>query len=304
VVLALFLCADCAHAPTAAPRDPDYTACAGGQLDACRRHAEGLGEADAAGALVVLQYACLLGHAPSCDDLSKVYGSAGADVAPSRQLAQLRDACDGGGAHACVLLAERVGKRFAEPLLKKACDAGDALGCHRLAATMRARFQLTGNLKRSVELEEKACELGNGAACAQAGRAYLFGAGVARDEARGNELLDDSCNAKHTGGCTLAAKIYQEGIGVKQDLRRAGRYYDYAAKKTAKQPPKKAAYVVFVGACSRHDLLGCFDAGWFRAEGVEVERNVTISREFFQRACKGGIEAACGRWKTIEPGAP
>lgn len=286
---------------------PLHSSCAAGDLQACHEQAQALEAGtveDQRAALVAYQYGCLLEHAPSCSGLARMYGQTDRGTSNARVRRALESACSGGEMEACVELGDSASRRRAMELYERACDGGHGLGCHKLARHLRRGWMLEQNIAQAVGLDEKACELGSVKGCVAAGQAYLFGSGVTQDSERAFQLLDPTCTEEVTEGCVILAKMYEEGIGVTADRARATRYYDMSATQATDRVADSpaSAYIVFVDACNRQNFIGCFNAGWFRAEGVEIERNITTSRELFQRACDAGVENACEQWKTIRPG--
>lgn len=286
--------------------NPLVDVCSTGDLDQCYETAAQMekgGPEERRSALTAFQYGCLLEHADSCSGLARMYGHQNAEVSDRRVLDALESACQGGNADSCVQLGRRMEAEKAQDLFKTACDAGSGLGCHELADVYRAGWRFPGSLKKALELDEKACELGSTAGCVAAGQAYLFGSGVDPDESRGFEYLNPTCTDASGGGCIMLAKMYEDGIGVAPSAEKAANYHALAEKHAeaivADSP--SSAFLVFVDACSQGNELGCFDAAWFLAEGVEVQRNISTSRELFEQACSGGLQAACDRWKKIEP---
>ncbi len=295
----------CSSAPVAERHGPVHDACARGDQQACHDFAEqneqGTAE-ESRRALVAYQYGCLLQHQPSCAGLARMYGEEHAG-AEDRMVDAMRSACEAGESEGCVQLAQHSNRVAARRLLEKACDADYGPGCHELAELIRRGWMVEANMVEAVKLDEKACELGEPDGCVGAGKAYLFGSGAVQDTERGLELLGATCTDETAVGCRALAKIWEEGIGVEADIAKASEYYDRAEKHLAaqKKPTPATAYIVFVDACAHGDVLGCFNAGWFRAEGAEVPRNVTLSREFFQQACRAGLSTACERWEKVQP---
>jgi len=99
--------------------------------------------------------------------------------------------------------------------------------------------------------------------------------------------------------------MFEKGIGVTPNTETASKYYELAGPDTEIVADSPAsAYIVFVDACNRGNYLGCFDAAWFLDEGVSVDRNITTSRELFEKACEGGVTPACARIATPAGGEP
>jgi TPR repeat protein len=282
----------------------DYRDCLDGNVEACFQHAQkrevGTDE-ERRSALVAYQYACFLDHAPSCGRLAFFYGEV--DMQDRSTVEILRKACDGGDGRACTELAGRLPARRARKLYARACAADHAPGCEGEAVILRKQHRLAANLEEAQALSLQACDMGHAKACISAGQALVFGSGVATDRERGLELLERACTEEVGEGCMVLARIWQDGLGVPPDLARAEKYYAIAETHiddpVASDPA--SAFVVYVNACNFGDLLGCFNAAWFLAEGAQVRRNISTSRELFQRACEGRVALACERWKKIQP---
>lgn len=285
---------------------PLHEACAQGDLDRCHKQAVILEAGDAndrRGALTAFQYGCLLKHSPSCVGLARMYGEENTE---GNVLETLKQACDNGESEACVRLGDRAPRNRAIGFYEQACEADHGNGCHKLADAYRDGWVIEANMARALELDERACELGSMDGCVAAGQAYVFGSGVDKDAQRGMQFLSKTCNQETRNGCKVLGVMYEKGIGVTPDTVKASEYYELAGPESdlvADSP--QSAYIVFVDACNRGNFLGCFDAAWFLEEGVEVDRNITTSRELFEKACKGGVTPACqkgGSSRTPEQG--
>lgn len=273
---------------------PLHDACSDGNLDACYQQAvllEAGSDGERREALTAFQFGCLLQHAPSCAGLSRMFGDDEAAVTD-----EIRAACDAGETQACVRVGDRAPRAQAAEYYDRACAADNGAGCYKLAQELRRGWVLEENVTTALQLDERACGLGAAEGCLAAGQAYLFGSGVAKDQAKAFEYLDKTCNAQARTGCKVLGVMYEKGIGVVADPEKASEYYTLAGPETgvvADSPA--AAYIVFVDACNRGNYIGCFDAAWLLEEGVSVERNITASRELFEKACDGGIAPACAR---------
>jgi TPR repeat protein len=281
-----------------------YRDCTHGDADACFEHGQSreVGTAEQRrSALVAYQYACFLDHAPSCGRLAFFWGEA--DLTDRTTVDNLRTACDGGDGRSCTELADRLPDRMALGLYERACAAEHAAGCEGKAEILRKQFRLPDKLEAAHELSTRACDMGHPPACISAGQALLFGSGVAQDTERGLTLLERACSKEEGASCMVLARIWQDGLGVSPDANKADVYYALAETHVddpvASDPT--SAFVVYVNACNFGDLLGCFNAAWYLAEGAQVRRNISTSRELFERACNGGIARACERWKKIQP---
>lgn len=282
----------------------DYADCTDGDLDACYRHGQAreVGTSNSRrSALVTYQYACLLDHGPSCGRLAHFFGAE--NISPGRALENLRKGCDAGEVDACMELAERMPERAAIKLWRRTCEDGAPRACEEEATILRKRFRLGDNLVRAQELSTRACEEGHAPACISAGQALLFGSGVDQDTSAGLDLLERSCTENEGHGCVVLARVWQDGLGVDADQQKADRFYAMAEEHVSEPvaDDTNSAFLVYVNACNYGDLLGCFNAAWFLAEGAEVRRNISTSRELFERSCEGGVAHACERWDAIQP---
>lgn len=276
---------------------PLHEACSDGNLDACYQQAvllEAGSDAERREALTAFQYGCLLQHAPSCGGLSRMYGDDETAVT-----AEIEAACASGDAQACVRVGDRAPRAQAAQFYDRACAAQNGDGCHRLAQELRRGWVIEDNVTSALELDTRACEYGSVDACFAVGQAHLFGSGTAKNPDQAFEYFAKTCNDQERSGCKVLGVMFDNGIGVAQDGERASEYFALAGPElevVADSPA--AAYLVFVDACNRGNYLGCFDAAWFLEEGVSVERNITSSRELFEKACEGGVTPACARIAT------
>ncbi len=302
--LLVSLCACQKSKPDAYFNDPNHEDCVDGELGACTAFAQKNSDGTVANrraALIAYRYACHQGDADACTELAIALGDT---QAKQRQiLTALEKGCEGGNAEACVKFGDSLPPYQATDYYQRACDGSNGDGCWHVAMQVRDLWRIESKLQLAFDLESKGCEMGSANACAAAGQALLFGSGIEQDTARGLKLLTDTCTPKVGVGCLRLARMYETGIGVGQDLAKANEYYETASLHNAEPVANSAAtaYVVYVDGCNQGDALGCYNAGFALAEGIDVPRNITTSREFFQQACDEGLDTACDKWSSIKP---
>lgn len=307
LLFALLLTA-CAGTPSLREKfGDDYIACMNDDMDACYTFAKSqrTGSQDelSQAALTAWQFACLNGHQPSCAEIGTIYQTTGYDIDLELQNETLLAACDAGEAEACMSYGDSIPELRARPFYERACEGDVGRGCTSLASVIRRTAHFRGNLPAAAKLEIKGCELGDAKGCLNAGQAYLFGSGVEASRETADVYFAKACNESEGAGCKSIGKIHQDGLGVEADMNAANTYYNLAEqhKTISRKQTRRSAYLLFVNACSFGDPLGCFNAGFFNAQGVEVPRNISTSRELFQQACDDGVDAACKKWKDVEP---
>lgn len=276
-----------------------WTDCALASPDACMQWGDSQKQASVATSVVAYQYACHLGNAAGCLEVSKFFGRTRENKDDMQRA--LNEACEKGEKKACVQIAETWSRRRAIPVFEDACAVGIGEGCAAHARLLRNMWRLESQLAEAAALDERACEMGVALSCLRAGQAYLYGTGVAHSTPKAEAYFARSCNDEVGAGCEVLAQIYGVGLGVDADQARATRYYELVVKHS---PPeienhKRSSFVINVNSCSMGDGIGCYNAGHTLEEGIEVDRNLTTAREFFQLACKEGVRQGCERAENI-----
>ncbi len=301
MILLFVSCAGVSSKNIIANRGPNYFECIDGDVDACFKYAksqpQGRDRKTTRAAIVTYQYACFQEHPESCLEIGRIYGASTLVISNSRQGEIYRKACDHGELEACVLLADKLAFADAIVSYENVCKQNYGPACSRLAQIYRKNWRFSDGLQKALKFDKKACELGNDVGCISAGQAYFFGSGVEKDSEIARGYFERSCNEKSGAGCAALGKIYAKGIGVEKDPNKATVYANLAEKHrrvNVAQTPQ-SAYLIFVDACNYGDSLGCFNAGSFLSQGLEITRNAKTAREFFQRACRAGLSSACER---------
>lgn len=295
--LVVFLTA-CAGAE---PKPALWSECANANPAACMQWGDSQKKANTptSSSVVAYQYACHLGEAAGCLEVSKFFGRIRENQ--DEMSRALSEACDKGEKKACVQIAESWPRRRAIPVFEEACAAGVGEGCAAHARLLRNMWRLESQLAEATMLDVRACEMGVMQSCLRAGQAYLYGTGVVASVPTAELYFARSCNENVGDGCEVLAQIYGVGLGIAADPQRAKTYYEWGVKHT---PPEleeyqRSGFVINVSSCSVGDGIGCFNAGLTLVEGVEVDRNLTTAREFFQLACKSGVHSGCERAESI-----
>lgn len=266
---------------------PEEQACRRGEATACLTY--GLtaryGRAESRNlekAYASFATACEKGLAEGCVEqglaLSKAEGTE-RDV--KRAAALFDQACKTNVPRACRLLGEAVrdgrGVKFEEELARglfdKACAGGDHEACVDVG---RDLMKKKTDAARAVEMFRGACSQQVAKGCFELALAYRDGRGVAASVAKAGEALHKACDGSEAVACTELGKAYVTGAGVVQSREKAAQYFGQS--------------------CKGEDAEGCFllakelDAG---TNGGALAKSLGTSAELREKACKGGISAAC-----------
>lgn len=213
--------------------------------------------------------ACDRKHAPSCEGLQRMLGTAckGGEVAACLEVAELHlvgpeavrsedralmflsDACGAGSQDACDRMAGFYERR---------CEAGARDTCVELAHIYaRGLHNLPKNPNRALVLYQNACTNGSMSACSeQAELISRGGDGVTANPSRAAELWEHACVNEFTPACGKLAAVQRE-------------------------------------ACNKNDAQACFQLGQLVESGRGVMQNDQQSAMLYTKACKGGYNAAC-----------
>jgi hypothetical protein len=301
--LAVTVFVSCAG-PLSTGFDERHQACVRGDLDACEARGRERLANDRRGALTAFRFACLEGRSRACTDYAKTHaGSKESQGLTAESKTLLKNGCIAGDTEACYQFAERVGGARIEALYEAACAKGHQRACVRWARYLRSQSNDPMTNRRALRLDEAACGEGIIDGCLGAGHAYLFGAGVVRSAERGIQFLDATCTSETAVGCAVLIKMYEKGLGVPIDLKVAEQYRRIESLHAPSIVGAMTVdpYLVYLDACNHGDPLGCYASAFAIAEGIDRPRNISMARELFDRACGDGLQAACGRWTTIEP---
>jgi TPR repeat protein len=258
--------------------------CVAGHLDACvtaGRELEGRDGKSASYSAELYRYACEEGYAPACRGLGSLYyRGVGLERDEARGRVLYEEACDGGDAVGCTMLAKVLLKENedaprAGELLTQACHRGDVSACELYGRRMAADPE---QFAQSSHYLDRACEGGVGAAC----RSLVDLERTRRTLEPGREtaLLERACKAADGEACTLLGDALRRGEGsTGNDVQAAMRYRM---------------------ACEDGYAPGCMRLAELTISGEGVKRDPTRAAELFAKACGAGVTLACERVSSLK----
>lgn len=162
--------------------------------------------------------------------------------------------------------------------LAHGCELEFAPACNRLGSMLAVGNGAPPDEARAAALFAHACEAGDAPACANFATALREGAGVAPDPVRAAQLEDQACRADVLTACRRVAD---------RVLRGGGR-------------DRPAAADALERLCGADDLPACANLGLMLIRGDGIAADPTRAVVLYQRACKGGLDVACTRLKTLD----
>lgn len=158
----------------------------------------------------------------------------------------------------------------ATELFSRACLGGDATSCHDLALAYDKGIGVGRDVPRAAEFQGLSCQRGFMQACAAMGTRYLYGTGVARDEAIAVRYFQHACSGKNQLGCGLVGLLTMDGQGgLRRDPQGGRRMMEQACNS------------------------GSNDVCAILATALRVKGDEAGARQWFRRACEGGMTAHC-----------
>ncbi|MET0287262.1 MAG: tetratricopeptide repeat protein [Polyangiales bacterium] len=252
--------------------------CVEGHYDECvvaGRQLEGRGSIGAGYAAELYKYACDEGHAAACRGLGGLTERGlGVERDAARAHTLYEQACAGGDAPACTLLAERMitqrDNTRAMSLFAQACHRGDAHACGEYGEQLSLQPE---QLTKSNQYFERACSGGVGDAC----RTLLERERTAKpmSSLRTFDLLERGCRASDAESCVQLGDAFRGGSIVEQSSVRAATSYR--------------------SACESGNVTGCERLGDLTALGDGVKQDLSRATELYALACDAGLQHACER---------
>jgi TPR repeat protein len=222
---------------------------------------------------------CNKGHAGSCRELAELLARG---VAPANAALPAHQACAGGEARGCTVLAQlrRSGtgvskdEAAASELFEMACAGGDGAGCTALGQSVAS-----ADAARALSLFEKGCAGGDVAGCAAAGAQHLgSGApGAKRDAIRARDALARACDGGDGPSCASLGALYDAG-----------------EPQLPKQPI--LAEMMLRRGCRRGSAQAC--AGLGMALASKQGGDPREAKQHLERACLGNEAVACAALKV------
>ena len=228
-----------------------------------------------------------------------------------------REACGGGDAMACSVLAlmfetgEGMPRDLARAseLYGQACDLGDMEGCTILGSMYGSGQGVERDLARAVSLHERACDGEEFMGCENLGLLYEAGAGVLVDYPRAADLYQTACDGGLGSACNSLGMMLQNGLGQPANPEGALQYFaqacdggvtsgcvnlgvGYERGEGIGQDPG-VALMLYELSCDAGDLLGCVNLGSLHRTGTGVPQDQRVAVGFYRRACDGGQSLGC-----------
>lgn len=157
---------------------------------------------------------------------------------------------------------------------ERACKAGQGLSCVGLGVALMEGDVIARDVARAADLFEDACVQGYGVGCAHFGLANFQGVGRPQNDTAAIRTFKKACDLGEMAGCRYLGVLY---LGSPNVEATAG-----------------YAEVSLNRACLGRDGWSCWRLGKMYAEGEHVAPDGNKAGELYQRACKLGIEFACG----------
>lgn len=271
-----FLCSRARDAP-----------CAGSPAQECTENAlSAWSEAEDEGSLAcvarMLAEACSLDDPRGCAFAGRLWlDGRGVSRDVHRGLDMLLQACDGGVAMACAVMARWLAVESnvrdmedAQPLLvrveaERACLGGQADVCFQVGvffyygreAFLRDRAKASRSFARG-------CDLGDARACNNVGDGLAYGDGVNRDVESAAAAYSKACRLGEPLGCANLGYMAEHGEGVPRDVARARTLYRQA--------------------CRAGDVYGCLHVDMLAAEDAGAPREPLRALAHWRLACEAG----------------
>ncbi|MDH3207057.1 MAG: carboxypeptidase regulatory-like domain-containing protein, partial [Gemmatimonadota bacterium] len=228
-----------------------------------------------------------------------------------------REACGGGDATACSVLALmfETGQGMprdlarASALYGQACDLGDMEGCTILASMYGSGQGVERDMARAVSLHERACDGEEFTGCENLGLLYETGAGVLVDYPHSADLYGTACDGGLASACNRLGMMLQNGLGQPSNPEGALEYFaqacdggetsgcvnlgvGYERGDGIEQDPSMAL-MLYEYSCDVGDLLGCVNLGSLHRTGTGVPQDQRRAASLYRRACDGGQPLGC-----------
>ncbi len=160
---------------------------------------------------------------------------------------------------------------------KKACNEGkDPWSCESLAQMYSDKDE------NSIQAYIQSCNFGAGRSCMRVARFFETGT---------YSLLESDKKSNNSINIEKAKLFYQKGCDNGMSCKDVARLY----LKDNNQVSKEKALKALTKACYRGDKRACFKVGKIYEKGNSVIKNITRSKEFYQKSCSGYTQEACDK---------
>jgi TPR repeat protein len=235
-----------------------------------------------------LSEACSLDDTRACAFAGRLWlDGRGVSRDVRRGLDMLQEACDGGVALACVVMARwlAVGDsdhdvENAQPLLarveaERTCLSGQGDACFQVGVLFYyGRDAFPRDRAKASRSFTRGCDLGDARACNNLGDALAYGDGVVRNVESAAAAFLKACRFGEALGCANLGYMAEHGEGVARDAPRARTLYRQA--------------------CAAGDIYGCLHMELLVAQDAGAPRDPVSALDHWSRACEHGRNArAC-----------
>jgi TPR repeat protein len=227
-------------------------------------------------ALRVLDAACLLDDAASCNIAGVIYGEGrGVPKDLERAVSLLDRACRLQNGFGCANLTfyQKLAAADELKLFQKSCDLGTPFGCAWLGARMLE--QDNADKRLAMSKLQLGCDGYVGFACARIGSHYWNGMGLPKDEEKAADFFERACLLRNGVGCVELASALQLGKGRQRD--------------------EVLALTMLKDGCKLDKADGCFALGTAYLRGVGTPKDVNLAKQHLGTACDANHAEAC-RW--------
>jgi TPR repeat protein len=255
--------------------------CDEGKQDQCmmlgRSYQMGEPKGDRDKAILTFKKSCKAGHGPACEALAYMVDNSYFEDTYKPGIAKglLKQACDAGGEHACVMYYTRefktdADKETAFKAFESGCKQGKLLLCTHLAWMHGSGHHAKEDSAKAAKMYEDNCAKSEPVACAKLSMAYRYGWGVDKNEAKANELGTKACEAGCAEACT--------DLATTTDIEYTKRSVDLKKR-----------------ACSLYSDLGCALLASDYKSGIKnvLPEDPELALKHYNQACMLGLDSAC-----------
>ncbi|MFK8002098.1 MAG: tetratricopeptide repeat protein [Polyangiales bacterium] len=296
--------------------------CEGGRTQSC--HGLGLRrmESDPAASLTFFVRACEGGFVPSCTNAGVLSAQSQAPI--TQAMSYARRGCAGGDPLGCdnlgIYLLRRppadvneADKTEGRRLLEEGCTRGSATSCGILGWHLSFGPLLPHDEVRARALLTQACEAEAWGPCGDLGLLFRDGRGGPRDV---EEALRYSTMACTGAGLAVSCGVqggflserqpgafsaealaaFQRGCASTERTPHVGAVCNMAGRYLFQMgnPPNAEPVAALLGrACELENSDGCHNLGMLHASSRFGPANMSLAREFMQRACQLGRQESC-----------
>lgn len=204
----------------------------------------------------------------ACDDYAYLY---------KKEYKQFKEkelikACDGGVSNSCIEIAANTNPINALKFYLRACSLGDVYGCQQGSNSYVISQQALKDIDEFVKISDEECIKNNHIACYSLANFHRY----LNDTQLAEKYYDKSCNLNSKEGCTSLGILYTELGKTKESVEK----FEYSCDKLNDS-----------FACAR--LGHIYEEGISDKTGVNINKNPTKSKKYFQKSCELGFTKSC-----------